>query len=219
MEQLSAALRALVAALEAAFGGSPSTSPASSASDPELLPKLRTLLAANDGTAEDLATHHADDLRQILGDRAARFLKLIGDFDYGEALALLGDAPSASPPDVVIDSDVFDISIMTAFYRENRGQLANALAGFMADMQSKIGKIATLVPEEKLPAVAEIAHSIKGMASTAGAHRLARLAGDLEAIAKSGDFKTAADLISLLPPTLSELQTAVTQLLPSKEPS
>ena len=65
----------------------------------------------------------------------------------------------------------------------------------------------------------ELAHGLKGTANTAGAIRLGRLAGDLEEISKAGDAETASQLLPLLPPTLAELQEALSSILPDKRPS
>jgi HPt (histidine-containing phosphotransfer) domain-containing protein len=226
LDVLAGHLDAIVIALETSL---PSTvapptqtvhAPLSDAETSEIIEKLRSLLEDNDADAEDFASHNAAALRSILPKQAADILRLISNFDFDKALALLpkdmsntSETPSPSFPDQPVfpelDLDIFDPNQMGPLYKWNMSHLKTVITGFLSDASSKVEKLSTMPLDGDLSPIREIAHGLKGTSKTAGATRLGRLAGDLEDVAKAGDAKTSADLISLLTPTLAELETTL----------
>ncbi|CAA7616112.1 Sensor protein barA [Magnetospirillum sp. LM-5] len=180
-----------------------------------IIERLRTLLAESDSEAEDIVDANMDLLRQVLGAKAARFAKLVHDFDYDKAIKLLpGPTASNDRPDLPeIDPDVFDFDRMGPIYKWDMARLGPLLAAFLDDAA---GKVARIEAEGGLPAKAELAHGLKGTANTAGAVRLGRLAADIESSAKGGNAEAVEMLVPLLPSTVTELKDALASVVDHK---
>ena len=116
-----------------------------------------------------------------------------------------------------IDPDVFDFERLGPIYKWEPEKLGGVLRGFTADAAAKLAKIEETVGDATQ--LREAAHALKGTANTAGATRLGRLAGDIESAAMAGDSETAAVLVPLLAPTLSELTAALEPLVADRGPT
>lgn len=116
----------------------------------------------------------------------------------------------------VVDPDIFDVAQLGAIYRWERGKLANALVRFLQQASKTIATLECTSFSE-ITDVRSAAHSLKGLANTAGARRLGQIASELELASIEGDTTRAAPLIARLSPALAELQTALSSLLPGND--
>jgi CheY-like chemotaxis protein len=66
---------------------------------------------------------------------------------------------------------------------------------FLRDARPKLQNMTSVLERKDLPALASIAHSLKGSASNLGARRLAELCAALEKSARSSDPNTARDVL------------------------
>ncbi|CAA7619115.1 putative Histidine kinase [Candidatus Terasakiella magnetica] len=181
----------------------------------EVLDRLRVLLADSDPDAEELVEANLGLLRSALPDKADHIARMVRNFDFDKALALLAPPPkSQTRPDLSdLDPDVFDFEQMGPIYKWDMARLKPILMGFLSDAAAKITAIETAVASGDHTQLRQAAHGLKGAANTAGAVRLGRLAADVETVAIAADADTIALLAPLLAPTLAELEAVLIPLL------
>jgi HPt (histidine-containing phosphotransfer) domain-containing protein len=108
------------------------------------------------------------------------------------------------------DSPLFDRSALDGLRRYGQADFIRS----MVDMYQRTTvdvpeKIAGLLVQNDLKAIAFEAHSLKSGAGNLGLVRLTNVAGELETVAKAGDAQEVAILVDLLP----ELQKLSSDLL------
>jgi PAS domain S-box len=111
-----------------------------------------------------------------------------------------------------IDPDVFDFDQLGKIYNWDEAKLARALTSFLDHAVQQVAALEAAATGENGDLRA-VAHSLKGLANTAGARRLGRLASDVETATLGGDAETAAMLAGLIPDSLVELRTALGPVL------
>jgi two-component system sensor histidine kinase/response regulator len=89
LAELAAALEAMIVQLDAQLPGQAAPAPAAGAADPEMLGRLRKLLVDNDPEAEELVNEHLETLRTVLAGQTEPFARLVRNFDFDKALAML----------------------------------------------------------------------------------------------------------------------------------
>ncbi|WP_146208802.1 hybrid sensor histidine kinase/response regulator [Azospirillum sp. TSO22-1] len=226
LDALALLLDALVADLEAALPGPEAADPAAATVDRERLDavceRLRTLLADSDPEAEEVLTSNADLLRAGFPERFAAIAGCVQDFDFDQALteltaALEDGAPASRTPPLPelpeIDPDIFDFERLGPIYHWDRGRLGEVLVRCLADLDTKLAGFERSVAADETDAARQLAHSIKGIANTAGADRLGGLAGDVERALLDGRGDAVKQLSPLLRATLTELRGALSPFL------
>jgi PAS domain S-box-containing protein len=215
MTTLDENLRALVAQIERRLPAAPETKLEPSGSADDVIERLRRLLVDNDPEAEALASASLASLRTVLHGRTPEFLRLVQNFDFDKALALLpsSDGPAASAVLPEVDPDVFDFARMGAIYKWDMARLKPVLATFLEDAAAKVAVLDAAGNGKDAGQLRQLAHGLKGAANTAGAVRLGRLAADIETAAIDGQAEAVALLAPLVAPTLAELQSVLVPFL------
>ena len=232
LDALAPLLDALVADLEAVLPRPKTAGAAAGSVDRERLgavcERLRTLLADSDPEAEEVLTANADLLRAGFPERFEAIAGFVQGFDFDQALAELTaaaaaaedgeNASSASPaaplPDLPeIDPDIFDFERLGPVYRWDRARLGEVLARCLADLDTKVAGLDRSIAAGDTEAARQVAHSIKGIANTAGADRLGGLAGEVEHALLDGRSDAVKQLSPLLRATLTELRGALSPFL------
>ena len=229
LDALASLLDALVADLEAVLPRPETAGTATGAVDRERLgavcEHLRSLLADSDPEAEEVLTSNAGLLRAGFPERFEAIAGFIQGFDFDQALAELTAAeedgenapsavPAAPPPDLPeIDPDIFDFERLGPIYQWDRTRLSEVLVRCLADLDTKVAGLDRSIAAGETEAARQVAHSIKGIANTAGADRLGGLAGDVERALLDGRSDAVKQLSPLLRATLTELRSALSSFL------
>ena len=71
-----------------------------------------------------------------------------------------------------------------------------------------VSELGAAVDRGEAPAVARVAHKLKGSSATLGATRASQIASELETTAQAGDLTAAGDLLEELRRALDETRTA-----------
>jgi PAS domain S-box-containing protein len=146
-------------------------------------------------------------------DLAGSLLKWIRPAVKVAAPPVAVPAASGRPNLPEIDEDIFDFDQIGPIFKWNMGKMKPMLAGFLKDAAAKVASLEDAAKAGDLGPVRQIAHGLKGTANTAGAVRLGRIAGDIEAAAIADNPKTLHRMMPLVAPTLDELQSALTTFL------
>jgi len=216
---LEGPLQEMITLLEQRLPQPVSLAPAPDQPAGPVLAKLRQLLEEDDPEAEDMAEANLALLRSVLGAASEDFFRLVRNFDFDKALALLPalveekkDHPDLSG----IDPDVFDFQQIGPIYQWDMTKLRPLLEGFLKDAQAKLAALAAATKSDDTHQLRQISHSLKGTANTAGAIRLGRLAADLEAALIDDKPDAVELLLPLMSPTVAELEAALALLFTEK---
>ena len=106
-----------------------------------------------------------------------------------------GDLPGSQtditvPPDIgsPIDPAIFD---RLRSLQSNTGDLTSKLTElFVRDVGQRLAQLREALHRADAPAVAQLAHAIKGSAANLGARRMVQISADIEALAEAADLST-----------------------------
>ncbi len=112
-----------------------------------------------------------------------------------------------------IEDDIFVFEQLGPIFKWDRAKLKSTLAGFLEDAGAKLAALQAAAIANDLDQLRHVAHSLKGTANIAGAVRLGRLAGEIEAAILANEPEAVGTLVPLVAPTLSELRTALATFL------
>jgi PAS domain S-box-containing protein len=121
------------------------------------------------------------------------------------------NAPSPSQPPVA-DPDIFDIErLMDSFGAFDR-PAAEFVVAFLESLETRIGTLQRAITDTNAAGARDIAHALKGAASSIGAMRVAGVMGDIQDMLDADDLSTAALFVDVLPDVYSELRDEVRPL-------
>jgi len=115
-----------------------------------------------------------------------------------------GHAPPESPMDpAVVDS-----------LRELGGDdmIADLVELFLEDAEPRLAALGEAVKADDASAVEQVAHSLKGSSGNMGAHRMSRLAAELQDIGASGDLSKAPESLRSLEAEFARVRPALAAL-------
>jgi two-component system, sensor histidine kinase and response regulator len=126
------------------------------------------------------------------------------------------DKPTAATApawaDAGIDPAIFDVKQLAGNFTPGDPDAVVFIKEFLRLAPELSKAAATAAAAGDLAAARDAAHTLKGAASSIGAVRLGRLAGDCQDVLDAGDADMAGMLIGMLEPTCDELAAAVSKL-------
>lgn len=96
-------------------------------------------------------------------------------------------APSTPPTIADLDAPTFDASVLGEMFNHEPLVIAAVLRTFEASTQASLAEIELAMQAGDLPAVALLAHKVKGASRMSGALSLGHCAADLEQAAATGE--------------------------------
>jgi hypothetical protein len=100
----------------------------------------------------------------------------------------------ALPAPAVRPRAVVDRAMLRTWLGEDKANVQSLLAEFLASARRHAQQLETALTMADTEAAVIAAHNLKGSASSVGAHVLARVAGELEALARSGDHAACRNM-------------------------
>jgi len=111
-----------------------------------------------------------------------------------------------------IDPEILDMKHLSEMFGSINEDTRAFVVEFVDDVPRMIGDIKAGLAAGNGPLAREAAHALKGAARSAGAHRLGRIASDLQDRLDDNDLDTASRLYETLLPTHGELHAAIQEL-------
>jgi CheY-like chemotaxis protein/HPt (histidine-containing phosphotransfer) domain-containing protein len=127
-----------------------------------------------------------------------------------EPLASEDEAPPPTTPET--DADIFDTDRLKDSFGAFDKSAAEFVVAFLESLETRITTLQEAIAAEDGARARDIAHALKGAATSIGAKRVGGVLGDIQDMLDAQDVATAAMFVDVLPDVYAELRDEVRPL-------